>query len=254
MFGLDHFIVDLNQAGLVRRTAVGSRHACNIYITPIQLATMVLSKAKDGRPGIMSMTQVLLLANLVVISMTSYKYLSAIDDGSGFVRAGEAEEAFILPKASLLKGASETEVSAVSVTSDHPPESLKGPVIADTPPGGIGQLHSGGAYFVKPREGERDFYETAKTTKTDKVTAPDALGPCLKSGSCTRPGCVREACRPWGHHYDTIYQQRLGPYSRDDTAPFQFLGRHRHRRKEVVRRVKTHVSLRRSRILQRSGL
>mmetsp|Transcript_34864 Transcript_34864/g.56919 ORF Transcript_34864/g.56919 Transcript_34864/m.56919 type:complete len:246 (+) Transcript_34864:33-770(+) len=26
-----------------------------------------------------------------------------------------------------------------------------------------------------------------------------------------------------GHHYDTIYQQRLGPYSRNDVEPFQFL-------------------------------
>lgn len=30
-------------------------------------------------------------------------------------------------------------------------------------------------------------------------------------------------CTTGGHHYDTIYQQRLGPFSRDDIEPFQFL-------------------------------
>lgn len=156
-----------------------------------RLSIMVLNKTKDGRPG-MSVTQVLLLANLIVMSLSSYQYLkSAINDGTSVV---QGEEASRLPPSDLedrINSSSSTEVAAVSITSDHPPEVehhipaevnrrssslLKGPVIADTPPGGIGQLHSGGAYFVKPREGERDFYETAKTTATDKVTAPSMLG------------------------------------------------------------------------------
>ena len=29
--------------------------------------------------------------------------------------------------------------------------------------------------------------------------------------------------KPWGHHYHTIYQQRLGPFSRREVEPFQFL-------------------------------
>lgn len=36
---------------------------------------------------------------------------------------------------------------------------------------------------------------------------------------CTQP----LLCTIGGHHYDTIYQQRLGPFSRDDIQPFQFL-------------------------------
>ena len=93
-----------------------------------------------------------------------------------------------------------------------------------TTPPGIGSTDSGGFYFVHPREGERDFYKIAKSTATDKVTAPERLPACLKNdASCTRPSCKRPECRPWGHHYDTIYQQRLGPYSRDDVVPFQFL-------------------------------
>lgn len=90
--------------------------------------------------------------------------------------------------------------------------------------GGIGSTDSSGFYFVRPKDGERNFYEIGLTTSTDKVTAPKRLPECLKNdASCTRPGCVRPECRPWGHHYDTIYQQRMGPYSRDDVDPFQFL-------------------------------
>ena len=89
---------------------------------------------------------------------------------------------------------------------------------------GVGSTDSGGFYFVHPKEGERNFYLLGLKTKTDKVTAPGRLPDCLKNDAiCTRPSCVRPECRPWGHHYDTIYQQRLGPYSRDDTDPFQFL-------------------------------
>ncbi|KAL3815523.1 hypothetical protein ACHAXA_007379 [Cyclostephanos tholiformis] len=89
---------------------------------------------------------------------------------------------------------------------------------------GIGSTNSNGFYFVHPREGERDFYEVGKSHQTDKVAAPDSFGGCIRNdASCTRPNCTRPECRPWGHHYDTIYQQRLGPYSRDDVMPFQFL-------------------------------
>ena len=90
--------------------------------------------------------------------------------------------------------------------------------------GGIGSTDSDGFYFVHPREGERDFYTIGLSTQTDKVLAPKGLPGCLQNDkSCTRPSCTRPECRPWGHHYDTIYQQRLGTYSRDDVEPFQFL-------------------------------
>lgn len=71
---------------------------------------------------------------------------------------------------------------------------------------------------------ERNFLEIATRMGTDKVQANIRLLECLKNpSSCTRPDCKREKCRPWGHFYDTIYQSRLGPYSTDDTEPFQFL-------------------------------
>jgi hypothetical protein len=34
---------------------------------------------------------------------------------------------------------------------------------------------------------------------------------------------VQKECRPWGHWYHTLYQQRLGKYSLEETEPFQFL-------------------------------
>ena len=88
----------------------------------------------------------------------------------------------------------------------------------------LGFKDSNGFYFVRPKPGERNFFEIGQRTGTDKVDAPRRLPPCLQhNASCTRPGCVRPECRPWGHHYDTLYQTRLGPYSRDDVEPFQFL-------------------------------
>lgn len=88
----------------------------------------------------------------------------------------------------------------------------------------IGSIDASGFYFVHPKEGERDFYKVGKSTGTDKVMAPSELPGCLENpGSCTRPNCTRPECRPWGHHYDTMYQNRLGPYSRENIEPFQFL-------------------------------
>jgi Methyltransferase domain len=71
---------------------------------------------------------------------------------------------------------------------------------------------------------ERDFYKIAEKMKTDKVAANYRLPGCLNNpDSCTRKGCVRKECRPWGHFYNTMYQKRLGQYSTDNTEPFQFL-------------------------------
>lgn len=74
------------------------------------------------------------------------------------------------------------------------------------------------------QEGQRDFLAIAMTTGTDKVLANQLLEKCLTDEKmCVRPGCAREACRPWGHFYNTMYQRWLGPYSTDTTEPFQFL-------------------------------
>jgi hypothetical protein len=73
-------------------------------------------------------------------------------------------------------------------------------------------------------QGQRDFLAIALSTQTDKALGNDRLEGCLKNpASCTRQGCTKEACRPWGHFYNTMYQKRLGPHSTPDTEPFQFL-------------------------------
>jgi len=71
---------------------------------------------------------------------------------------------------------------------------------------------------------EQDFLEVAKKTGTDKVAAHTRLPGCLQNrDTCTRKGCEREVCRPWGHFYDTMYNRWLKKYSSDDVEPFQFL-------------------------------
>ena len=57
---------------------------------------------------------------------------------------------------------------------------------------------------------EPSFYELARNTGTDKVKGVSYLPSCLEDDStCTRPSCERERCRPWGHFYHTMYQQKL---------------------------------------------
>ena len=71
---------------------------------------------------------------------------------------------------------------------------------------------------------EMDFVAVAKETGTDKVQGYSVLPGCLENrDKCTRAYTEREACRPWGHFYDTIYQRHLGKYSRADSEPMQFL-------------------------------
>ena len=71
---------------------------------------------------------------------------------------------------------------------------------------------------------EKNFYEIGLQRGTDKVAGKHRLNGCLQDPeSCTRKGCVREECRPWGHWYHTIYQQRMGRYSLETNSPFQFL-------------------------------
>jgi hypothetical protein len=74
-------------------------------------------------------------------------------------------------------------------------------------------------------QGHRDFMAITKRSGTDKVVQGNyILDQCLKDPtSCTRQGCAKEACRPWGNFYNTMYQKRLGRYSTPDTEAFQFL-------------------------------
>mmetsp|Transcript_9608 Transcript_9608/g.15997 ORF Transcript_9608/g.15997 Transcript_9608/m.15997 type:complete len:381 (-) Transcript_9608:132-1274(-) len=71
---------------------------------------------------------------------------------------------------------------------------------------------------------EKSFYDLGLKYGTDKIAGKHRLPGCLQNNStCTRPGCVRKECRPWGHWYHTLYQQTIGKYSLDTADPFQFL-------------------------------
>ncbi|KAL3772662.1 hypothetical protein ACHAW5_008612 [Stephanodiscus triporus] len=160
-------------------------------------------------------TQILLLANLILMSFLLSTFLKSA--GAGIEEMVNAEAKSILP----------VESRTPLVAEEGFRRNTVGNSVAKTPTApGIGSTDSAGFYFVHPREGERDFYKIGKAAlpQTDKVQAPAYLPGCLENdASCTRPSCTRPECRPWGHHYDTIYQQRLGPFSRDDVEPFQFL-------------------------------
>jgi hypothetical protein len=78
--------------------------------------------------------------------------------------------------------------------------------------------------YSNPTAQEVSFYEVGLATSTDKVAAPGRLPGCLENdATCTRPSCVREECRPWGHYYHTMYQQKFGKMTLPGTEPFQFL-------------------------------
>jgi len=152
-------------------------------------------------------TQILLLGNLIVMSITALAFWKSANASVQSVLDLESES-FVIPL-NLNEGTASARTQQRKLNSTN---------------AGVGGTDSAGFYFVNPREGERDFYKVAQGTSTDKVTAPERLPGCLENDlACTRPNCTRPECRPWGHHYDTIYQQRLGPFSRDDIEPFQFL-------------------------------
>jgi len=177
-------------------------------------------------------TQLLLLGNLIAVTCLIATLWNKTDSGINTMLT--LEKSFFLPP---------TKESSVIITTDDESSrrraggmsmrtidrdlvNMNSVVIAPD----IGRTESGGFYpgsvtfYVNPRQGERDFYAIGKTHETDKVAAPGRLAGCIgNDDSCTRPSCVRPECRPWGHHYDTLYQQRLGPFSRDDVAKFQFL-------------------------------
>ena len=177
-------------------------------------------------------TQLLLLGNLIAVTcMIAILWNKIV---SGISTMLTLEKSFFLPP---------TKESSVIITTDDESSRRRAGGISMrtinrdlvnmnsvvTAPD-IGRTESGGFYpgdvtfYVNPRQGERDFYAIGNTHETDKVAAPGRLQGCIgNDDSCTRPSCIRPECRPWGHHYDTLYQQRLGPFSRDDVAPFQFL-------------------------------
>jgi hypothetical protein len=72
---------------------------------------------------------------------------------------------------------------------------------------------------------DRDLLTIGASTHTDKVAGAGALPGCLNDRkSCAKPDMVNPRCRTGQlHFYHTMYNKWLGPYSRDDTEPFQFL-------------------------------
>jgi len=72
----------------------------------------------------------------------------------------------------------------------------------------------------------RSFLDIAKRTGTDKVLGHQHFKPCLEENRiCVKDAdkTERNACKPWGHFYDTLYQRWLEPYSGDSVDTFQFL-------------------------------
>eukprot|EP00986_Skeletonema_menzelii_P015236 scaffold11328_cov97-Skeletonema_menzelii.AAC.1 len=117
------------------------------------------------------LTQILLLLNVVVVSISLWSFLNAADGGVSRVKLVE-EKSFAPPDTPSSIDEPSPTIAVDSITS-----------------GGIGTTNSNGFYFVQPRQGERSFFETAEKTGTDKVTAPMRLPDCLKNdASCTRPG------------------------------------------------------------------
>jgi hypothetical protein len=79
--------------------------------------------------------------------------------------------------------------------------------------------------FLDIGQGQRNFLDIGRRSGTDKVAGNAMLEACLEDPeTCTSKSSItKDACRPWGHFYNTMYQQRLGPHSTPDTEPFQFL-------------------------------
>ncbi len=70
---------------------------------------------------------------------------------------------------------------------------------------------------------EPSFFKLAEQTGTDKIKGIKYLPSCLADDStCTRPSCEREKCRPWGHFYQTMYQQKLTKFL-DPNDSFQLM-------------------------------
>jgi hypothetical protein len=69
----------------------------------------------------------------------------------------------------------------------------------------------------------KDFKEIGFQTGTDKVAGEIHLEDCLQTGNCGAKECERKECRPYGHWYQTMYQQWISKYALPTTEPFQFL-------------------------------
>ena len=122
-------------------------------------------------------------------------------------REGEWNENFILSSSTVSESNESPPSSAVSESNESPPSST------------VSERNES-----PPSSPKRDFLKIGLTTGTDKVAGNDVLSLCLeKEDTCAHKEMEREACRPRGHFYDSIYNHWLEDYSRDDSDPFQFL-------------------------------
>jgi hypothetical protein len=99
----------------------------------------------------------------------------------------------------------------------------RGPCVCPTPQQVATPLQS---LVTTELDRELDFYSIGSKAHTDKVAAINRLSQCLKDENVPcgiRPGCQRIKCRPWGHFYQTLYQSRMGKYSKMNVEPFQVL-------------------------------
>ena len=129
----------------------------------------------------------------------------------------------ILPLLTFLAGAGSMHIWHKSQPQNLGPTPLMTPAVDDKDDKDYLRSNKGVEVIVEV-EKELDFYSIGMTTETDKVAAKSFLEACLNDDSqCARGGCQRVKCRPWGHYYQTIYQSRLGKYSKMSADPFQFL-------------------------------
>ena len=143
---------------------------------------MLGNKRKSG--GCSVVTQVLLLVNLVVMSFTAWSFWSS---ASAIIQPTMNDDVPI----PIVK-----EIATYESSSTPIQQNQKKSTNTSTTTTGIGSVDSSGFYFVKPKEGERDFYKIGLSTSTDKVQAPTKLPGCLKNDAqCTRPNCKRPECR-----------------------------------------------------------
>lgn len=142
---------------------------------------MLGNKRKSGGGSVV--TQALLLANLVVMSFTAWSFWSSASASIQPTMNGDVP----IP---IVKEISTYESSSIPIQENQKSTNTS------TTTAGIGSVDSSGFYFVKPKEGERDFYKIGLSTSTDKVQAPTKLPGCLKNDAqCTRPNCKRPECR-----------------------------------------------------------
>jgi len=134
-----------------------------------------------------------------------------------FTQMEETQTQTELIAASSTRPETETEAEIFNVRHGREATGTRTITIDDT----IGQQQQ--------QQKHKDFLEIALSTGTDKVQGHTNLPTCLlKKEGCINPTSTREECRPWGHFYDTLYDNYLRKYattpdSSDYYGPIQFL-------------------------------